>query len=183
MPQRGLALLTSALWLALVTGCASQKVFAPPSTAEPHAKMTLRFNNVRHEPNAPWGKKGFRPRAEICDGGKPGCGITWCYECDGDASERRWAISETSVGAELHVPAREITIVPYTNEKGDECRADPLVIAPKKGVAYELVYSHVWSKEGSSYRCAATVERQQPPAAKPKPKPDADADAAPPAGE
>jgi hypothetical protein len=74
------------------------------------------------------------------------------------------------------VPTHEITIVPYTSEKGDDCRADPLVIAPKEGVDYELVYSHVWSGSGTtkSYRCAATVERK---GASPKKPPAADDEA------
>jgi len=157
-----LTVLACASSLGLSMGCASQKVFAPPPGDQPHAKMTVKFLNVRHEPNAAWGNKAFRPKLEICDGGKPGCGIRWCYECEGNGSERQWDISETSVGVELHVPTHEITIVPYTSEKGDKCLADPLVIAPKEGVDYELVYSHVWSGSGAkkSYRCAATVERK-----------------------
>lgn len=145
----------------LGTGCANKHVFAPPAAEQPYATMTVKFLNVRHEPGAAWGKKGFRPRLEICDADKAGCGDAWCYECAENGSEREWKISATSVGAVLHVPTRELTIVPYTKEGGDECRADPLVIAPKKGVDYELVYSHVWSgPKSGSYRCAASVDRK-----------------------
>lgn len=164
-------------FLAVAAGCSSQKVFTPPEAEQPRAHMTAKFLNVRHEPNAPWGKRGFRPRLEICDGRQPGCGLTWCYECPDDGSERTWAISATSVAALLPVPTREITIVPYTREGGDECRADPLVISPKEGLEYELVYSHVWSgPEAKSYRCAATIQRKAAAPAAPSKADEAKAD-------
>ena len=156
---------------ALLAACASSNQWAPPKTEQPTSEMTLKFLNVRHEPKAAWGKGGFRPRLEICAGGKPGCGVTWCYDCPDNGATRQWDISDTSVGAILALPAQELTITAYTNEKEGECKADPLTIAPKKKLQYQLVYSHVWSgADHRSYRCAATVERVEEGAPEPAPE-------------